>query len=214
MDSGVASERQRMAPGASTGGDGAGNNPSWGSLLGVIASIAGVLAFAGITNYEDLSHKLFPRPSYSTITAPTTRPRLTTDPDAVRWAYVRAADAACGKVTSRAAKIPDVRQITYDWMKKHLDLRREMLKTWEAVQWPEATIGPVDSGKLSKIWADLDDANQSWAAMADDLRRKDRDNFNRHRDFFDTANASFVSGANAYGFSACNYGFASVGVYQ
>ena len=192
---------------------------SWGKVLGVVASIVGVLAFAGIANYQDLMYKLSPQSSNS----PSSRPAAVastpaaepgTDPEAVRWKYVRAADTACAKVTSKAAKIPDVKQITYDWMKKFLDLRREMLKTWQAVEWPESTIGPVDSAKISKIWSDFDDANQGWAAMAEDLRRKDADSFNRHRDYYGSANASFVNGANAYGFSTCNYSFASVGMYQ
>jgi hypothetical protein len=195
-------------PGAQNSDD----DKSWARTLGLIASIAGLLAFLGVANYQDLVHRLFPQPPAPVVTTPATTPAP--DPAVLKWTYIRQADAVCAEVTRKGADIPAVPRVTYAWMKRFLDLRHETLTAWQAVRWPVSSIDPVNAGELHKIWADFEEATNDWAAMMEDLRKNRLDDFNAHLGYHNTADASFVDGANRYGFSSCNHSFASVSPFR
>jgi hypothetical protein len=184
------------------------DDQSWRTALGTLAAILGLLGFLGIANFDDLRHRLFPPPPRPVVASPT--PRATPNPETIRWTYIRRADTACAKAVGTAGTLPTVNQVTYDWMNNWLVLRREMLADWQAVKWPLPSVDAVNSGRLGKLWADFDSVIASWTAMMADLRAKNYGAFNRDLGFHDSANKSFVDGANTYGFSVCNYSFASV----
>lgn len=184
---------------------------STGPTLQQIATVIGLVTFLlGVQSLGELQQKLFPSP-----VVPSSSPSTVATPDreAVRWRYVANADAVCARATQGlpATKGGDT---SYEWMVAVLAVRRRSLTAWQAVPWPVPGIDPVYLAELRKMWSDFDEATRFWESMANDLRARNRVQYNFDRDTFLSARDSFVAGANGFGFRACNDGYPTTTAWQ
>ena len=197
-------------PASGTDGKAAGKK-SGGLDLQQFATILGLVAFLlGVQSYGELRDRIFPHP-----VVPSSSPSAAVTPDreAVKWRYVATADASCAR-TFKGLPVTKGGDTTYGWMTAVLAVRRRNLTAWQAVPWPATPVDPVYRAELSKLWSDFDEATRYWEAMANDLRAKNRVQYNFDRGTFLTARDSFVEGANRFGFRACNEGYPTTTAWE
>jgi hypothetical protein len=165
-------------------------------LLGKIGTVLGLCAFAfGIGTFSDLKHHL--------------TPDVVSSSSAYQRSYVEAVEDECATATKDDGKVPD--PVTYAWMNDILTLRRAMAKGWGLV--PVAR-GYSWSGQATKVRWDFLAADAYWAATADALKASDVTGFNTNLGLFDSATATFLAEAGAFGLKNCAYQWPTVSPWQ
>jgi hypothetical protein len=200
----------------SAGGKPGGESSGWGTVQ-IVGTVVGLVAFfLGVQSFGELKQKFFPSTavtsaSPSTATQPVSSP--SPDREAVKWRYVRNADAACAKTLTN---IPGkINNITYDWMTRVLTGRDRFYAAWTKVPWPaEGPVDPVYNEEIKKIWADFSAGTAAWREMRADLKARDGVQYNLDLETFASARDSFVDGANRFGFQRCNYAFPTTSTWK